>query len=167
MGSSISLPVLLIAVALQSGLAPHIRLLGATPDFVLLCVLAWAIDAPLEQGVVWALVGGVMQDLVSAAATGTSAVGLLLLVFATHQLTGQVFGLRLVLYILLTAAGTLGYQIVQMLLLGLTGFRIDLISDFGYIVLPSIVYNLAFALPVYWIIRRLQRRLLPERHRFL
>lgn len=167
MGSSLSLIVLVAAALIQSGLTPHIRILGAGPDLVLLCVLAWALDAPLEQGVVWAIVGGVIQDLLSVATTGISAVGLLLLVFATNAFTGQVFGLRVLLMLGLTAGGSVAYHLVQMILLALTGHQVNLIRDLGYVVLPGMLYNLALALPVYWFIRRLQRRFLPERHRFL
>jgi len=32
------------------------------------------------------------------------------------------------------------------------------------VVLPTIVYNAAFALPVYWAVRRIQRRFADRRH---
>lgn len=166
MGNYLSIPILALAAALQSSVIPQIRYLGGGPDLVFLCVLAWSINTRLEEGVAWAIVGGIIQDLLSATATGTSAVGLVLVVFAVNQITEQVHRVGLVLLVGLVVAGSFIQQITLMILLPITGFRIDPLRDFGYVILPTMIYNLVFALPVYGVMRRIQRRFTANRRFF-
>ena len=63
MGNFLSIPLLGVAAALQASLMPQIRLLGGEPDLVFLLVIAWAINRELEDGVIWAFVGGILLDL--------------------------------------------------------------------------------------------------------
>jgi len=158
MGSYLSVPVLLIVAALQASVVPQLRLLGGGPDLVFLAVLVWTIHAPLEESVTWAIIGGIFQDLLSVAPTGLSAVGLVLVVFLTYLISRQVYQVGLVLTLGMLLLGTLVQQLTTLLLLWLTGYPIDWFNDFAYIVLPTMLYNLIFIGPVYWSIRRIQRR---------
>lgn len=158
MGNYLSIPILALAAVVQATFVPQIRLLGGGPDLVFLIVLAWSINIRLDGGVTWAFVGGILQDLFSAAPTGTSAVGLIMVVFAVNQLARQVQRVGIVLLLGLALAGTLFHQLTMILLLGLLGFRVDLIGDLSDVVLPTMLYNLILILPVYWIMRRIQRR---------
>ncbi len=158
MGNYLSIPILALAAVLQATFVPQIRLLGGGPDLVFLIVLAWSINIKLEGGITWAFVGGILQDLFSAAPTGTSAVGLIIIVFVVNQLARQVQQVGLILLFGLTLVGTLFQQIVTIILLGLLGFRMDLIGDLNDVVFPTMLYNLVLIGPVYWFIRRIQRR---------
>ncbi len=166
MGNYLSVPILALAVALQSGVIPQFRILGGSPDLVFLVVLAWSVHAPLEAGVTWAIVGGIMQDLLSAAPTGMSAIGIVLVVFLVSRLTEQLYSVGLLLLAGMVAVGTLIQQGVLFVLLWLMGTPVDLISDFTYVILPTMVYNLLFIWPVYWFIRRIQRRYTQDRRFF-
>lgn len=158
MGSYLSLPILLVVAALQASVVPQIRLLGGGPDLVFLAVFVWAVLAPLDEAVVWAVVGGILQDLLSVAPTGMSAVGLVLMVFIVNLAAMQVYQVGLVLSLGLLLLGTLVQQLSTLILLWLTGYPIDWLSDFAYIVLPTVLYNLIFIGPVYLFLRRIQRR---------
>jgi hypothetical protein len=50
-----------------------------------------------------------------------------------------------------------------MLILALTGFTINLATDLSYVVAPSIVYNFVMMFPVYFVMRRIQKRLSGEK----
>lgn len=158
MGNYLSLPILALIAVIQSTFTPQIRLLGGGPDLVFLFVLTWSLNAPLEGGVVWALVGGILQDLLSAAATGTSAVGMILTVFIANQLSSQFNRVGLIVIAGLVLAGTLIQQFSISIILFFSGAQIDLSSDFSYIILPTVAYNLALVWPIYWLVRRIQRR---------
>lgn len=158
MGSYLSVPVLLIVAALQASVVPQIRVLGGGPDLVFLVVFVWAILAPLEEAVTWAIVGGVFQDLLSVSPTGLSAVGLVLMVFLVNIVARQVYQVGFVLTLGLLLLASLVQQVVTFLLLWMTGYPLDWVNDFIYVLLPTVLYNLLFIGPVYWIIRRIQRR---------
>jgi rod shape-determining protein MreD len=154
----LSVPVLALAAVVQATFVPQIRILGGGPDLILLFVLAWSLNSKLEHGVTWAFVGGIMQDLMSAAPTGVSTLGMLLIVFAIHLIRREVVTLGFVLTVTLVVAGTITYYLVFMVMLNAVGFQFRLIDSFGTIILPTLIYNLAFIWPVYWIARQLQRR---------
>lgn len=158
MGNFLSIPILALAAILQASVVPQIRLLGGGPDLVFLLVLAWAINANLESGVTWAFVGGIMQDLMSAAPLGTSAMGLLLLVFAISGLGQQVYKIGFVMLVALVLFGTLAQQILIMLVLTFSGFTMQWGHNLTFVIAPTILYNLVLIWPVYWLILRLQQR---------
>jgi rod shape-determining protein MreD len=155
----LSLPIMLLAAAIQASFVPQIRLLGGGPDLIFLLVLAWSINADLDSSVVWAFVGGIMIDLLSAAPTGSSVMGLLFLVFATSGIGGQVYQIGFTILVGLVMIGTLVQQVTFMMVISLAGFRVSWLEDFSYIIAPTMLYNLVLIWPVYWFVRRLQRRL--------
>lgn len=154
---SLSLPILIVAAALQSSLVPQIRVLGGGPDFVLLIVLSWAANSDFDEALTWAFVGGIAQDLLSVAPTGTSTIGLLPLLFATHLLNRQLYRVGFLLLALLIVSGTIFKETVFATVSALAGYPVDYIAMFSYVILPSIVYNLALLAPTYWFVRRVQK----------
>ena len=157
MGNYLGLPVLIIAAALQVSFMPQIRILGGEPDLTFLIVLSWAVNARLEEGVVWAFVGGIARDLLTAAPTGTSVVGMLILVFAIERVRRQVFGIGLVTLIALVVGGTLLQEIIYLGIIALAGYQIRPLEMFGYTILPTTAYNLVFIWPIYWFVQRALR----------
>ncbi len=158
MGSYWSLPLIVLAVILQSSVIPQIRIFGGEPDLLFLMLLSWSINGRIEQNVTWAFVGGITQDLLSAAPAGTSVVGLVLIVFGIDQLKQQVYRIGFMLVLGLVIAGTVLQKVVVMLIAGFSGFTVAPIQNFTYVILPTIAYNLVFIGPVYWLVRRIQPR---------
>jgi rod shape-determining protein MreD len=158
MGSFVSVPLLVVMVIIQATLVPQIAIQGGRPDLVFLTVVAWSFRTSLNEGVTWAFVGGILLDLLSAAPTGTSVPGLVLVVFAVNILKNQIYRLNLLMLLGIIGVGTFVQQIIIMVILSMTGFTVLFGESLGYVVLPTAVYNLAFALPVYWMVRRIQRR---------
>jgi rod shape-determining protein MreD len=158
MGTYWGIPLIALAVVLQSTLIPQIRILGGEPDLAFLFVLAWSINGRLDQDVVWAFVSGIAQDLLSAAPTGASVLGMIMLVFIIDRLKQQVFRIGFILIVGLVIVGTLLQKLIFMIVLAFAGFTIYPLQNLSYVILPTIAYNLLFIWPVYWIVRRVQRR---------
>lgn len=158
MSNWLSLPVLALAAILQSTFVPQIRILGGGPDLVFLFVLAWALNTRIEHGVTWAFVGGILQDMLSAAPTGASVIGMVLIVFLINQINRQVYGVSLAVIAGLVLAGTLVQQVIMMIVLRFSGFAISPIENFTYVIVPTMAYNFVLIWPVYWFVRRLQKR---------
>ncbi len=114
----------------------------------------------------WAFTGGLLQDLLSAAPLGMSVVGLVLVVFMVYAVQRQVYSVSLPLLALLLLAAAVVQQAALLLLLLLTGLRLDVVRDLNYVVFPTLVYNLALFWPVYWLLRRVQRRYATDRRFF-
>ncbi|MBZ0281700.1 MAG: rod shape-determining protein MreD [Anaerolineae bacterium] len=173
MGNFLSLPILALAAALQASVMPQISILGGQPDLVFLLVISWALNTPLEQGITWAFVGGILKDLLSAAPLGTSTFGLVIIVFGIHTMRQQLYSVGIFTLIWVTVLGTFFQQITVMLLLTVIGGFPPAAAGFNalfqtitIIILPAVFYNLILILPIYAFIRRIQRRL-ERRSRFL
>lgn len=166
MGTYWGIPLIALAVILQSTFIPQIRILGGEPDLVFLLTLSWAINGRLEQGVAWSFVGGIAEDLLSAAPTGASVLGLLALVFGIDQLKQQVYRVGFLMIIGIVIAGTILDKLIYMIVVATAGFTIYPLENLTYVILPTIAYNLVFIGPVYWVVRRIQRRTGREQHTF-
>lgn len=117
-------------------------------------------------GVAWAFVGGIAEDLLSAAPTGASVLGLLALVFGIDQLKQQVYRVGFLMVIGIVIAGTVLDKLIYMIVVATAGFTIYPLENLTYVILPTIAYNLLFIGPVYWVVRRIQRRTGREQHTF-
>jgi len=157
-GNFLALPILLMVVIAQVTVVPQIRLLGGGPDLIFLAVLAWSINARLEEGIVWSFMGGVLHDLLSAAPTGTSTFGLLIVVFGISGIGSQVYRIGFLLLAGSVFVGTIIKQISGYFVLTLAGFSIDWLTTFGYVLIPTLIYNLVLIWPMYWVLRGIQRR---------
>ncbi|MCU0512276.1 MAG: rod shape-determining protein MreD [Anaerolineae bacterium] len=161
MGYYVAIPLLALAAALQSSIIPDFRLLSGQVDLVFLLVIAWGMRAPLEEGLFWAFVGGILQDLLSITPTGASSIGLVLLIFLIDYLRRQLFRVSLLLLIALVIGGTILQQGIIYTALLLTGNRYDVLEMLRSVLLPEIFLNLVLMLPVYLVVRLLQRRVAP------
>ncbi len=150
MGNFVSLPILALAAVLQVTVTARLSIFGG-----------------LEEGVVWAFVGGICNDLLSAAPLGTSIVGMVLLVFMVHALRRQIYTVGLFTLIWVVLLGTLFQHIVIIVILMLTGFAPAFSSQLGYgvivqqftsLILPTMVYNLIVIVPIYAFTRSIQVR---------
>mgnify|MGYP001033599227 CR=1 FL=1 len=167
MGSFLSLPILIIAAAIQASVVPQIRLLGGGPELVFLLVVAWSINAEIEESVVWAFIGGIAYDLLSAAPTGATTLGLLVVVFAVSGLGRQVFRIGFFMMIGIVLFGTFVQQIIFVGVLLFAGRSVSILFDLAYVVAPTMLYNLLLIWPAYWFARRMQRRFVTSRRRVL
>ncbi|MDX1994943.1 MAG: rod shape-determining protein MreD [bacterium] len=159
MGNFLSLPILVIAAALQASLGKQILLLGGAPDLVFLLILSWSINAELEESVLWAFVGGICLDLLSAAPTGASIPGILIVIFGVSGLGQQVYRIGLIFLIGLVLVGSLVQQLIFAIIMATLGYPTLTLETVTYVILPTVLYNLLLVLPVYWFVRRIQRRL--------
>jgi len=157
----LSVPLLALAAAAQATFMPQIRILDGQPDLVFLLVLAWSIHATAQQGLVWAVVGGLFVDLLSAAPLGTTTLGLGLVILLLEGLRGQLARVGVLTYISLVLVGSFVVKLAALVVIALSGFSIAPVETFTRNILPSVAYNLAFMLPVYVIVRLIQRRVAP------
>jgi rod shape-determining protein MreD len=160
--------MLLVAVLAlaQSAFMPHLRVGGVYPDLLLVSVISWTILRGRRQGLIWALAGGIVLDLLSGAAFGiwtAALVGASLMVgvgaggfFRSHGLL-PLAGLLL---------GSLTYNGIALGLLAATGHRIVWADTMTRVVLPGLLVNLALMLLVFPAVRALHRATAPREMRW-
>ncbi len=174
MGRYLSLPILVIATALSASILPQLVSFGVglfgnvSPilnntrgqlNLVMLLVLAWSIRSDLASGFIWALVGGILLDLYSAIPIGASSAALMIIVYAANGAARQLYRMRIVTLLAMTLLATLFLQVYTYCALLLLGLSYDIPMVIRLVYLPTLLYNLAGALPIYAIVRLMQRRI--------
>ena len=173
MGRYLSLLILAIAAVLSTSIVPRaldfmVALLGnLTPvlentrgqiNLVMLVVLAWSIRAELSSAFVWAFVGGVLIDLYSILPLGTTSAALMIIVYLANGFARQIYRIRVVTVVTMAALATVFMYSYTLIAVMLSGNNYDILMQIRLVLIPTILYNLAAAVPVYALVRVLQRR---------
>ncbi len=149
MGRYLSIPILIIAAVLQSSVIPAIRIASGGPDLIFMLVLSWMMLADTEEGIFWAMVGGITQDLVSGLPTGTSALALVIVAFLVNLVFGPIARNNLIIPPVVIAAGTVLYHLLLIGLLAVLGRPVPISYTLTYVTFPTLLFNVVLSLPVY------------------
>jgi rod shape-determining protein MreD len=162
---TVSLPILFLAAVIQSSFIPQLRIFGGNPDLVLLLVLSWSLNTDIDEALVWAFVGGILQDLLSAAPTGAATLSMLPTLYLIHLLNRQVFKIGFPLAMLILFIGSVVKESMMALIMSVSGFTFDVVAVIN-VVLPTVLYNMVVGVVVYVMVRWLQRRTRPDTRSF-
>lgn len=150
-----------ILVVLQTSLMNHLAISGAIPGIVLLVVIDWGILRGPDQGMMWALIGGVGIDLFSSWPFGTSAVALVIVASIVSLGGGTFIRTHSLLPPVAVFLGTVFYYLIAFFVLESTQHSVDWVAAFRGAVLPIAAYNALLNVPIFWLVRRLESRVYP------
>ena len=174
MGRYLSILILGMAAALSTSIVPQligfgVAILGnVTPlldntrgqlNLVMLLVLSWSIRSDLTGGFIWAFVGGILIDLFSIFPLGTTSAALSVIVYMVNGVTRQLYRVRIFTILAMTLMATIFFYTYTYFALLLGGHTYDIIMQVRLVLIPTILYNLVAILPVYVLVRLMQRRL--------
>jgi rod shape-determining protein MreD len=165
MGRYIGIPLLILAAILDVTVMAKLRVGGGSPDLVFLLVVSWALLSTMQEALLWAMVGGVVKDVLSVAPLGTSALGLVIVVFMADSLFGTVRRNNLVIPPVVAAAGTVVYHLAILAVLQIVGYGLSLGEGLSYVTLPTVIYNTILILPVFRMAGLIHQWLTPRRVR--
>jgi rod shape-determining protein MreD len=150
-----------VAALLETSVLPELTIAGAKPDLVLVLAVAATTMIGVEDGLVWAFVGGLMLDLLTPARQlGATSFALLVLVGAAAGL-GRVFPhRRIAITVLMVAVLGALHQFVLAAALGLTtGLSA---SPSLEAVVPVVILDTLLAVPVAFALQLLWQRFGPH-----
>ncbi len=171
-----TIPFLLIVAIFQATAAPRLAVGSARPDLMLLSVVSWSLLAAfrareleysdetpslmrgINDGVVWAFVGGMFLDLLSTGPLGANAFALMITSLVVGMIGVRVSGARPILVVFMTAVGTLTYHLVYLAELALTGRPVFLDVYMNRFILPGMVLNVVLVPVVYLLLMIVDRR---------
>lgn len=151
----IAFPLLALVVIVQSAVISHMTLLAGYADLMLVVLAAWALKAEASSAWLWAFLGGVMVSFVSGLPWPVTMAGYLFVVLFAQLLRRRVWQAPLLAMFSVTFLGTLVMDLFILLVLNLLGTPLPFGDSLGLIVLPGMLLNLLFAIPVYVMIRDL------------
>jgi rod shape-determining protein MreD len=145
--------VLLVAVLLQTAVAPHLRLLGAHPDFALIAVVCVALVKGSEKGAVFGFLAGMLTAIALMEPFGLSAFVFVLVGYFAGRYA-ETADLPAGLAPLLTVfAATLLANVLFATAQFLLAREVPLGFFLGRVLAPSLVFNTLLAAPVYVLVR--------------
>jgi rod shape-determining protein MreD len=145
--------VFLVTWLLQASVAPHLRLLGANPDFALIAVVCVALISGAETGAVFGFLIGIFTAIALMEPFGLSAFVFVLVGYfaGRYAETADVpAGLAPLLTVFVaTLIANVLFAMAQFLL----AREVPLGFFFARVLFPSLVFNTLLAAPVYLLVR--------------
>lgn len=161
MRNLIAIPVIIVAVMLQTAIVSRILLLRGFADLPLVMLAAWALQEEVDSAWHWAAATGALVGFVSGI-TWLAPVGTYFVVVALAQvLQRRIWQAPLLAMFSVTFLGTLVDSVLSILVLRLSGVILPISETFGLLTLPIILLNMLLAIPVFAIMRDLARWVYP------
>jgi hypothetical protein len=159
----IAFPLLALVIIVQSAVISRMTLLAGYADLMLVVIAAWALKADTVSAWLWAILGGLMISFVSGLPSLVALAGYLFVVLLAQILRRRVWQAPLLAMFTVTLIGTIVMDILVLIVLTLLGRPLPFGDSLGLIVLPRMLLNLLFAIPVYVMIRDLAQWVSPVR----
>ena len=145
----VGLPILAAAAFIQVGFFGQIRLMGGTPDLILLCIIAWSINDRTEYSWILTIGGGLIMSYISAMPMNGYLWMYLFIWIMIRFIKMRVWQMPLVLMLFVTITASLVISVGTLGLLFLQNANVNYLEAFRQIIVPSLVMNLLLSVPIY------------------
>lgn len=162
MRNIIGIPLLALAVIVQSSIASQFSLLAGSADLVLVIMAAWALQEGVTTAFQWAFLGSIMMGLASHLPWFIYLSGYFGVVFLALLLQQRVWQVPLLAMFSVTFLGTLLVHLLTYGYLVLTGDPLPFGDSMGLITLPSVLLNMLVAIPIFSMMRDLAHWVFPN-----
>lgn len=161
MRNLIALPVIVLAVILQTAIVSRVYLLSGIADLPLVMLAAWALQEEVESAWHWAAATGLLVGFVSALPLFAPIMGYFVVVGLAQVLQGRVWQAPLLAMFSVTFFGSVIASGLSFAVLRLSGINLPVGDVLGVLTLPSVLLNMLLAIPVYAVMRDLARWVYP------
>jgi len=158
----IAIPLLMLAVMLQSSFVSQTRLLAGYADLILILLAAWALQERVSSGWHWALLASVLTGFVTRLPWLAVAIGYSSVVLIARVLSRRVWQAPLLAMFGVTFLGTLLMHLETFAVLRFMGTPLHFVEVLALITLPSLLLNMLLAIPLYPGIRDLANWVYPS-----
>jgi cell shape-determining protein MreD len=157
----IAVPVLGLAVILQTAVISRMNLLSGSADLVLIILGAWGLQERVRSAWIWGVAAGLLVGIVSAVPWYIYLASYLVVVGAARLLTRRIWQAPLLGMFAITFTGTLVLLMLTFFYRSVFEVPLALSQAFIQVMLPSLLLNLLLAIPVHALVRDLAQRLYP------
>jgi rod shape-determining protein MreD len=149
-----SLFVILVAFVVQAAIVPHISIMGAKPNLILIIAALYGIMHGPSTGALVGLIGGLFCDLLAGAYVGLGVLSKSIVGFFAGLVQRTIFVENIILPMAAIFVATGISEFVYVSFLFLIGETVPLKLLIMRIILPTAMYNAAVTPFVYAAIRR-------------
>ena len=157
----VCLLLLIIFYMLQTAIFSQMPLISGTADLILLFFAAWTLQERVKYRWIWVVIGGLAISAISAMPLFAPLIGYAGVYGISKLLQRRVWQTPILAMFIVTLAGTLFQHGVYILSLQVSGAPISWGVSLDHVILPSILMNLLFALPMYALVNDVVGRLYP------
>lgn len=156
----LAVPIMVLLAVVQTAVLSRLPILGLIPQFPFLVALAWGLLRGVNEGIVWAFIGGLCLDLFSVGPMGATALAYMLAILAVTWIENAMPTNRFFIPIIMAVLATVIYLFIYLLLLRLLGHSINLqaLAELS----PTAILHGALILPIYWLMVFLDRTFHPR-----
>jgi cell shape-determining protein MreD len=162
MANFAALLLISIAVILQNTIVTRINLLVGAADLALLVLLSWVLHSQETNTWKWGVVTGLLIGFSSALPIWIPVVGYSFVVGLVRLLQSRIWQAPYWMLLASTFFGTLIVYGLEISALWVFGTLIDLEEAISIVVLPSVVLNILFILPVYFFVGEVSKMVFPK-----
>jgi rod shape-determining protein MreD len=146
---------------LQTTVFSQSPLINGTADLILLFLAAWSLQEQVRNSLLWALVAGLLISIISAMPFFAPLWSYLGVVAISKLLRRRVWRIPIFAMFIVTLLGTFFQHAVYVITLQVSGAPITWMESLDRVILPSVLLNLIFALPIYAVVNDLVGRIYP------
>jgi cell shape-determining protein MreD len=159
----IAVPILGLAVIIQTSIFGRIALLNGQADLLLVILAAWSLQERVRSAWIWCIAAGLMVNFISGAAGYIYPVSYIILVGMGRLLARRIWQAPLLAMFTVTFIGSMELLMLTYAERTLLNVSLPFNQSFVQIILPSILLDMLLAIPVHALIRGLANRLYPEK----
>lgn len=134
---------------------PYWRILGVTPDLVLIFAACWAMLRGQKEAMLVVPLAGLLRDLVTSDPLGTSMLALAPIVLLATLREFKVVETDFLPTLAVVVFGSFAYGLISMAVLAASGQEVPWLTALAVTVLPSAIVNALFTpivyLPLRWL----------------
>jgi cell shape-determining protein MreD len=157
----VAIPVLGLAIIIQTSIIGRINLLNGQADLLLLILAAWGLQERVRSAWIWGVAAGLLVGFISGVPWYVYLVSYLAIVGMARLLAHRVWQAPLLAMFTVTFAGTLMLLLLTYAERSIVEVPLTFNLAFVQIILPSILLNMLLAIPMQAMIRSLGNRLYP------
>jgi len=161
MRNLIAVPVIILAVMLQTAIVSRITLLSGFADLPMVMLAAWALQEDVDTAWHWAVATGILVGFISGLSWIVPLISYMIVVAVAQSLQKRIWQAPLLAMFAVTFLGTLALYAVSYLYLSLSGISLSLSSVLGLMALPAILLNLVLAIVIFAVMRDVARWVYP------
>lgn len=148
----------LLATVLAASAMPYVKVLGVSPDLVLIFAVCWAMVRGQGEAMVVVPIAGVLRDLTTSDPVGTSVLALSPIVLLAAAREVRPVESEFLPVVAVVAAASLAYAVVSMTVLTAVGDEVAWGTALLWVAAPSMLVNALFAVIIYVPMRWLNGR---------
>lgn len=153
--------MMLVLTVLQAALFGRFPTFGVILQPAIVVVLAWALLRGPYEGLIWAFIAGILLDIFSITPTGTTALALMVSVIAVVYLNQLFPENPYALPVLLSGLGVGIYFLLYTIIIWIARFGFN--ERFLASLPIAVLLHAILSMPIYWLLRTVDRVLYPPR----